>query len=188
MGAITIALDLHPLAVMTHFLLALAVLALTVVVALEAWSHDSGLAACGRAAVASSLRDVGRHSGLCGARRHRRRRDGLRPAPGSGRGREAPRPRDRRHRVRARQGRGGVRAGRALHRVVPRAHAGSVSADCCGSGARFWPFSSRRRSSEKSSTGRHSRGGSSSCTSSSRPRSGLLAWRLRTPSGGRLPR
>ena len=44
MGAVTIALDLHPLAV-THFLLALAVLALTVVVALEAWSHDSGLAA-----------------------------------------------------------------------------------------------------------------------------------------------
>jgi cytochrome c oxidase assembly protein subunit 15 len=45
MGAITIALDLHPLAVMTHFLLALAVLALAVVVALEAWSHAHGLGA-----------------------------------------------------------------------------------------------------------------------------------------------
>jgi cytochrome c oxidase assembly protein subunit 15 len=44
MGAITIAVDLHPLAVMTHFLLALVVLALTVVVSLEAWSLVSGLA------------------------------------------------------------------------------------------------------------------------------------------------
>jgi cytochrome c oxidase assembly protein subunit 15 len=44
MGAITIAVDLHPLAVMTHFLLALVVLALAVVVALEAWSHLGGLA------------------------------------------------------------------------------------------------------------------------------------------------
>jgi heme a synthase len=45
MGAITIAVDLHPLAVMTHFLLALVVLALAVVVAVEAGSHISGLAA-----------------------------------------------------------------------------------------------------------------------------------------------
>jgi cytochrome c oxidase assembly protein subunit 15 len=45
MGAITIALDLHPLAVMTHFLLALVVLALAVVVALEAGSLVGGLAA-----------------------------------------------------------------------------------------------------------------------------------------------
>jgi heme a synthase len=37
MGAITIAVDLHPLAVMTHFLLAMIVLALAVVVAIEAW-------------------------------------------------------------------------------------------------------------------------------------------------------
>jgi heme a synthase len=37
MGAITIAVDLHPLAVMTHFLLAMVVLALAVVVAVEAW-------------------------------------------------------------------------------------------------------------------------------------------------------
>lgn len=44
MGGITIALDLHPLAVMTHFLLGLAAFALTVVVALEAWSLRDGLA------------------------------------------------------------------------------------------------------------------------------------------------
>ena len=43
MGAITIALDLHPLAVMTHFLLALVVLALAVVVAIEAGSLVGGL-------------------------------------------------------------------------------------------------------------------------------------------------
>ena len=44
MGGITIALDLHPLAVMTHFLLGLTVLGLAVVVALEAWSLVAGLA------------------------------------------------------------------------------------------------------------------------------------------------
>jgi len=44
MGGVTIALDLHPLAVMTHFLLGLAVLGLAVVVLLEAWSLVAGLA------------------------------------------------------------------------------------------------------------------------------------------------
>ncbi|HSI97000.1 MAG TPA: hypothetical protein VK926_01435, partial [Gaiellaceae bacterium] len=38
MGGITIALELHPLAVMTHFLLGLAVLGFAAVVAIEAWS------------------------------------------------------------------------------------------------------------------------------------------------------
>jgi cytochrome c oxidase assembly protein subunit 15 len=42
MGAITIAVDLHPLAVMTHFLLAMVVLALAVVVAVEAWRLVTG--------------------------------------------------------------------------------------------------------------------------------------------------
>ena len=42
MGAITIALDLHPLAVMTHFLLAMVVLALAVAVAVEAWRFVTG--------------------------------------------------------------------------------------------------------------------------------------------------
>jgi cytochrome c oxidase assembly protein subunit 15 len=42
MGAITIAVDLHPLAVMTHFLLAMVVLALAVAVAIEAWRLVSG--------------------------------------------------------------------------------------------------------------------------------------------------
>ena len=45
LGAVTIALDLHPLAVMAHFLLALVVLALAVVVAIEAGSLAGGLAA-----------------------------------------------------------------------------------------------------------------------------------------------
>ena len=44
MGGVTIALDLHPLAVMTHFLLGLAVVGLAVVVVLEAWSFVAGLA------------------------------------------------------------------------------------------------------------------------------------------------
>jgi cytochrome c oxidase assembly protein subunit 15 len=45
MGGITIALDLHPLAVMTHFLLGLAAFGLALMAALEAWSLRDGLAA-----------------------------------------------------------------------------------------------------------------------------------------------
>jgi cytochrome c oxidase assembly protein subunit 15 len=45
MGGITIAVDLHPLAVMTHFLLGLTVLGLAAIVVVEAWSLVSGLAA-----------------------------------------------------------------------------------------------------------------------------------------------
>jgi heme a synthase len=44
LGGVTIMLDLHPLAVMSHFLLALVVLALTVIVVIEAWSGRDGLA------------------------------------------------------------------------------------------------------------------------------------------------
>jgi cytochrome c oxidase assembly protein subunit 15 len=44
LGAVTIALDLHPLAVMAHFLLGLAVLGLAVVVVLEAWILVDGRA------------------------------------------------------------------------------------------------------------------------------------------------
>ena len=44
LGGITVLLELHPAAVMSHFLLALLVLAGSVVVALEAWSHREGLA------------------------------------------------------------------------------------------------------------------------------------------------
>jgi heme a synthase len=43
LGGLTVILDLHPLAVMSHFLLALVVVALAVVVAIEAWSHAGGL-------------------------------------------------------------------------------------------------------------------------------------------------
>ena len=45
MGGITIALDLHPLAVMTHFLLGLAAFGLALIATLEAWSLRDGLAA-----------------------------------------------------------------------------------------------------------------------------------------------
>jgi heme a synthase len=45
MGGITIALDLHPLAVMTHFLLGLAAFGLSAIATLEAWSLRDGLAA-----------------------------------------------------------------------------------------------------------------------------------------------
>ncbi len=45
LGGVTVLLDLHPLAVMAHFLLALVVVALAVVVAVEAWSHEAGLGA-----------------------------------------------------------------------------------------------------------------------------------------------
>jgi heme a synthase len=45
LGGITIMLELHPLAVMAHFLLALLVVALAVVVAVEAWTHFRGGAA-----------------------------------------------------------------------------------------------------------------------------------------------
>jgi cytochrome c oxidase assembly protein subunit 15 len=44
LGAITIALDLHPLAVMAHFLLGLTALGLAIVVALEGWLLTGGRA------------------------------------------------------------------------------------------------------------------------------------------------
>jgi heme a synthase len=43
LGGVTVILDLHPLAVMSHFLLALVVVALATVVVLEAWSLERGL-------------------------------------------------------------------------------------------------------------------------------------------------
>lgn len=52
LGGITVILELHPVAVMSHFLLALLVLAAAVVVAVEAWSADRGVApAAGSGAV-----------------------------------------------------------------------------------------------------------------------------------------
>jgi cytochrome c oxidase assembly protein subunit 15 len=45
LGGITIMLELHPLAVMAHFLLALVVVALAVVIVVEAWAHLRGRAA-----------------------------------------------------------------------------------------------------------------------------------------------
>jgi heme a synthase len=45
LGGLTVILDLHPLAVMAHFLLALLVVAVAAVVALEAWGHEQGTGA-----------------------------------------------------------------------------------------------------------------------------------------------
>jgi heme a synthase len=42
LGGLTVILDLHPLAVMAHFLLALLVVAVAAVVALEAWGYEQG--------------------------------------------------------------------------------------------------------------------------------------------------
>ena len=42
LGGITVILDLHPVAVMSHFLLALVVVGLETVVVVEAWSHARG--------------------------------------------------------------------------------------------------------------------------------------------------
>ena len=44
LGGLTVMLDLHPVAVMSHFLLALVVLAGSLVVAIEAWSYERGVA------------------------------------------------------------------------------------------------------------------------------------------------
>lgn len=44
LGGLTVLLDLHPVAVMTHFLLALVVLAGAIIVAVEAWIHARGVA------------------------------------------------------------------------------------------------------------------------------------------------
>jgi cytochrome c oxidase assembly protein subunit 15 len=45
LGGVTVILDLHPLAVMAHFLLALVVVAVATVVALEAWGYERGTGA-----------------------------------------------------------------------------------------------------------------------------------------------
>jgi heme a synthase len=42
LGGLTVIVDLHPIAVMAHFLLALLVVALAAIVAVEAWGHDRG--------------------------------------------------------------------------------------------------------------------------------------------------
>jgi cytochrome c oxidase assembly protein subunit 15 len=61
MGGITIALDLHPLAVMTHFLLGLAALGLALIATVEAWSLRDGHAA---AAGSRRLRLLVTYAGL----------------------------------------------------------------------------------------------------------------------------
>ena len=114
LGGVTIILDLHPLAVMSHFLLALIVLALSVVVALEAWGGVAGRAAALRPAwvrhvvvwaglpLAAALVVTGAVSTASG------------PHPGSEEGIERLGRVDRRHRLRPRARGGGLR-----HRVPP---------------------------------------------------------------------
>lgn len=43
LGGLTVILELHPIAVMSHFLLALVVVGLAAATAVEAWSHERGL-------------------------------------------------------------------------------------------------------------------------------------------------
>ena len=108
LGGLTVILDLHPLAVMSHFLLALVVVALAVVVAGEAWGHARGRGA----PVAPRWLRLVALVGVVGVRgdgRHRRRRHGVRAAPGRGRRGRPPRDRDPRHRLRPRPRDGGLR-------------------------------------------------------------------------------
>ena len=188
MGGITIAVDLHPLAVMTHFLLGLACLGLTAIVVLEAWSLVSGLAAPAGPRWLRQRRHVARRSRVRRARRHRRRRDRVGTASWRERGGGATRLRDRRHRVRPRARGGGIRDRRPRRRLVPLATPRSLPGICCGSGGSCSSCSSRRRSSARCSTGTRFRGASCSSTSSSPRRSGSSASPSRSCSGGRLRR
>ena len=92
LGGVTIILDLHPLAVMSHFLLALVVLGLSIVVALEAWGElarpGAGVRArpgCGTSSSGRACRSPRPSS----SRAPSRPRPG--PHPGAAEGRRAPR-------------------------------------------------------------------------------------------------
>ena len=82
LGGVTVILDLHPLAVMAHFLLALVVVALAVVVAVEAWSHEAGLGAPVSSRRHPQGSGLARVAALCSSRGHRRSRDGIRAPSG----------------------------------------------------------------------------------------------------------
>ena len=172
MGGITIALDLHPLAVMTHFLLGLTVVAFSAIVVLEAWSLVAGLAS---PAGPLWLRKFVSWVGLptCAAtRRHRRRCHRLGPTPGLERRCRAARHRDHGDGVRPRARRGGVRNRGAGRRRAALASAPQLPRASFGSGASCSSRSSRRRSSVRSSTETRCPGASCSSTSSWRRRSG----------------
>ena len=150
LGGLTVILDLHPLAVMSRFLLALVVVALSVVVALEAWSHA--------AASARRLHRVGSLVALSDRvraphGRHRRDRDRLRSAPRRRRGRRQARARDRGHRVRPRSRDRGFRSRLPARRVAAPPVAARGPRACCGWPVSSSPCCSRRCSSARSSTG-----------------------------------
>ena len=122
LGAITVYSDLNPLLVMSHFLLALVVLAAGVVVAVEAVSFERG-----RAEVRLPRRDQARRAprgrSAARARRHRHRRDRCRTASRRLGRRAAVAPARRRVRARARDGdlRTALSRVRGVRRAPPRA-------------------------------------------------------------------
>ena len=140
LGGITVILDLHPLAVMSHFLLALVVVALSVVVVFEAWSCASGLGAPVAPRWLRLVALVGTRR-LRGDGRDRRDRHGLRPAPRSRPGRAPARARHPRHRLRPRSrdrrvrdrlaARGMAAAPRTEGGARGRASRRSCSSACC---------------------------------------------------------
>ena len=85
LGGLTIRLHLHPLAVMSHFLLALIVLALSVLVVVEAWSSARG--GRGRSTrPGSGMSSSGGPASCRSTRGHGRRRDGVGAASGAQKG------------------------------------------------------------------------------------------------------
>ena len=165
MGGITIALDLHPLAVMTHFLLGLAALGLAADCGARGMEPARRPRTGGRASLAPPVRDVRRAPRLRRARRHGCGRHRIGSTSGLERRGRAPRPRDRRHGVRARPRSCCLRHRRAPRRLAAVADSRRVSRSRSRLVGASASFSSARRSSARCSTATRSRGGSSSSMS-----------------------
>ena len=174
LGLLTIRLDLHPLMVLTHFLLALVVLAGAVVLVVESWGNAAGradsplslLAAPAQPGARARLRDPGRDRDALdrlrpASRGQRRHRPLLEPP----RRHVAARPRDRR-----------VRALVPRPPRVPRPRAAIASGASCTARSRCSACWLCRWRSVRSSGGTSSRGGWCSCTSGWRRRSGRGRW------------
>ena len=119
MGGVTIVLDLHPLAVMTHFLLGLTAFGLAVIAAFEAWSLRDGLAPAANPAWLRWIVTLLRAPGVHRPARDRSRCHRFGAAPRLERRRRAARARHRGHRVRARPRRRDVRDRRSRRGVGP---------------------------------------------------------------------
>ena len=173
---------------MSHFLLALIVLALCVIVVVEAWSGASGRAQPVEPALVPVRGPLGGPAARGCARRNGRRRDRVRASSGGAEGGQPTRHRDHGHRVRPRARRGGI-WDRLPHRSATWGSA--RGAPIRGSSGRLVAPSRARhadRSSARCSTAMPSRGASCSCTSSSRRRSGGSRSRSPPRSGAHLPR